>query len=234
MAVVADSYGAAEEAGGPAEVAGARISDVVIATDCLLRRHGYWAGSSAAHDAVGAVGLVSHAGVSSWTHHVGARLFALSLVHDLQVRVSHTAGHQQSTLILICLPIAAAHSMLPGNVRAVWRAHTLRPSRLHLADLPGTAFDSLTCLFAWFTGDNTQEAQQADLIHGQTGVGPRCVQAAPGTALLSGHPSHQHHVAPLVLTLLQPTHPGAGRIPPNLIESENRSQNRNQKAHCVL
>lgn len=73
--------------------------------------------------------------------------FALSLVHDLQVRVSHAAGHQQTTLIFVCLPIAAAHSMLSGNVRAVWRAHTLRPSSLHLANLPGTAFDSLTSLY---------------------------------------------------------------------------------------
>lgn len=116
--------------------------------------------------------------------------------------MSHAAGHQQTTLIFVCLPIAAAHSMLSGNVRAVWRAHTLRPSSLHLANLPGTAFDSLTSLFAGFTGDDSQETQQADLIHGQTSVGPRCVQAAPSTALLSGHPSHQHHVAPLVLTLL--------------------------------
>lgn len=68
----------------------------------------------------------------------------------------------------------------------------------------------MVCLFtfAWFTGDDSQEAQQADFIHGQAGVGPRCVQAPPSAALLSGHPSHQHHVAPLVLTLLQPAHPG--------------------------
>lgn len=76
VAVVADSYGAAEEAGGPAEVAGAGVSDVVIATNCLLRQHGYWARGCAAHDAVGAVGLVSHTGVGTWTHHVGARLCA--------------------------------------------------------------------------------------------------------------------------------------------------------------
>lgn len=69
---MADSYGAAEEAGGPAEVTGARVGDVVVATDWLLGRHGYWARRGAAHDAVGAVGLVGHAGVSSWTHHVGA------------------------------------------------------------------------------------------------------------------------------------------------------------------
>lgn len=101
VAVVADSYGAAQEAGGPAEVAGARVGDVVIATDWLLRRHGYWAGNGAAHDTVSTVGLVGHTGVSSRTHHVGAGLFALSLVHDLQVRVSHAAGHQQSALILV-------------------------------------------------------------------------------------------------------------------------------------
>lgn len=101
MAVVADSYGASEEAGGPAEVAGAWVSDVVIATDLLLRWHWDRARSCAAHDAVSAVGLVSHTGVGTWTHHAGARLFAVSLVHDLQVRVPHAASHQQSTLILI-------------------------------------------------------------------------------------------------------------------------------------
>lgn len=36
VAIVADSNGASEEAGGPAEVAGAGVSDVVIAADCLL------------------------------------------------------------------------------------------------------------------------------------------------------------------------------------------------------
>lgn len=67
----------------------------------------------------------------------------------------------------------------------------------------------MVCLFtfAWFTGDNTQEAQQTDFIHGQAGVGPRRVQPTPNTALLPGHPSHQHHVAPLILALLQPTYP---------------------------
>lgn len=72
MAIVADSDGAAEEAGGPAEVASAGISDVVIAADCLLRQCRNWARSCAAHDAVSAVGLVSHAGVGTRTHHIGA------------------------------------------------------------------------------------------------------------------------------------------------------------------
>lgn len=72
MAIVADSYGAAEEAGGPAEVAGARVSDVIIATDLLLGRHGDWAWCSTAHDTVSTVGLVGHTGVGSWTHYVGA------------------------------------------------------------------------------------------------------------------------------------------------------------------
>lgn len=101
MAIVTDSYGVAEEAGGPTEVAGARVSDVVITTDRMLRRHGYWARRSAAHNAVSTVGLVGHTGVSSWTHNIGARLFALSVVHDLKVWVSHTARHKQSTLLLI-------------------------------------------------------------------------------------------------------------------------------------
>lgn len=75
----------------------------------------------------------------------------------------------------------------------------------------GDSARSLTvCLFTFarFTGDDPQEAQQADLIHGQASVGPRRIQTAPGTALLPGHLSHQHHVTPLVRTLLQPAHPG--------------------------
>lgn len=73
--------------------------------------------------------------------------FALSLVHDLQVGVSHAAGHQQNTLVLIRLSIAAAHSVLPGNVRAVRGADALRPPSLHLANLPWTTFDSLASLY---------------------------------------------------------------------------------------
>lgn len=93
MAVVADSYGAAEEAGGPAEVAGAGVSDVVVAADLLLRRHGDWARSRAARDTVSTVGLVSHAGVGAWTHHVGARLCAR---HDKKKQIN------KCDILLLC------------------------------------------------------------------------------------------------------------------------------------
>lgn len=112
MPIVADSYGAPQEAGGPAQVAGAGVSDVVIATDGMLRGHRDWAGGCAAHDTVSTVGLVRHTSMSTWTHHLRARLLALSLVHDLQVRMSHATGHKQSTLLLIGPSIAAAHSVL--------------------------------------------------------------------------------------------------------------------------
>lgn len=36
MSIVTHSYGLSQEAGGPAQVAGAGVSDVVIATDGLL------------------------------------------------------------------------------------------------------------------------------------------------------------------------------------------------------
>lgn len=167
VAVVADADGAAQEAGRPAQVAGAGVGDVVVAADGLLGQHGDGAGGRAAHDAVGAVGLVGHAGVGAGTHHVGAGLcgerrrkgsvfwgasggtwrgaltLAVSLVHDLQVPVSHAAGHQQGALVRVGFPVAAAHGVLPGNVRAVGGAHALGPSRLHFADLPRAAFDSL-------------------------------------------------------------------------------------------
>jgi len=82
VTIVTDPYGPTQEAGGPAEVAGTRVSDVVIATNGQLRGHGYRAGGCATHHTVGTVGLVCHAGLSARTHDVGARLFALSLVHD--------------------------------------------------------------------------------------------------------------------------------------------------------
>lgn len=75
VAVVADPDGAAQEAGGSAEVAGAGVGDVVIAADGLLRLAGYGAWHGATHDAVSAVGLVGHACVRSWTHNVGAGLW---------------------------------------------------------------------------------------------------------------------------------------------------------------
>lgn len=76
VTIVTDSNGAAEEAGSPAEVAGAGVSDVVIATDRLLREHWDLARSCATHNTVSTIGLVSHAGVGPWTHHAGARLCA--------------------------------------------------------------------------------------------------------------------------------------------------------------
>lgn len=72
VAVVTDSNGASKEARGPAEVAGAAVGDVVIATDLLLRWHRYRARGCAAHDTVSTVGLVSHTGVGTGAHHVGA------------------------------------------------------------------------------------------------------------------------------------------------------------------
>lgn len=74
VAVVVDANGVAEEAGRPAQVAGAEVGDVVVAADGLFGQHGGGAGGRAAHDAVGAVGLVGHTGVGTRTHHVGAGL----------------------------------------------------------------------------------------------------------------------------------------------------------------
>lgn len=72
MSIVADSYGASQEAGGPAQVTGAGVCDIVIATDGLLGGHRDGAGGCAAHDTVSTVGLVSHAGVGTRTHHFRA------------------------------------------------------------------------------------------------------------------------------------------------------------------
>lgn len=74
-AVVAHADGAAQEAGCPAQVAGAGVGDIVVAADGLLGQQGDGAGGRAAHDAVGAVGLVGHAGVGTRAHHVGAGLW---------------------------------------------------------------------------------------------------------------------------------------------------------------
>lgn len=195
---------ASEETGGPAQVAGTGVADVIITTDGLVCLQGHWAGGRATHYTVGAVRLVCHAGVGPGADHVGAGLFAISLVHDLQVRVTLAAGHQESTLVLVGVPITPADSMLSGDVGTVWGANALRTSNLHLAHLPRATLHPLTCLFAGPAGDDAQEAQQTDLVDGQAGVGPGCVQAAAGTALLPAHFTHEHHVTALLL--LQPAH----------------------------
>lgn len=61
--------------------------------------------------------------------------------------MAHAAGHQQGALVLVRLPITAAHGVLPGNVRAVGGAHALGPPHLHFANLPRAAFDSLACVW---------------------------------------------------------------------------------------
>lgn len=95
VAEVADAYGAAQEAGGPAEVAGARVGDVVVAADLLLGHRGDRARGGAAHDAVSAVGLVGHAGVRPGTHHVGAGLCGRGQRCGFKFPVGQTAspGH---------------------------------------------------------------------------------------------------------------------------------------------
>lgn len=175
MSVMTHSYGLSHEAGGPAQVAGAGVSDVVVTTDGLLRRHGDRARCRAAHDTVSAVCLVSHTSVCPRTLHFGAGLLALSLVHDLQIGVSHAASHEQNTLVFIGAAIAAAHSVFQGQVGAVRGAHTLRPAHLHFTNLPRATLDSLAVLFTWLTGDNAQEAEEADFVHGEAAVGPGCV-----------------------------------------------------------
>lgn len=75
VAIVTHSYGAPQEAGGSAEVAGAGVGDVVVATDRHLGLQRYWAGGCAAHDTVGTVSLICHTGVGTWAHHIGARLW---------------------------------------------------------------------------------------------------------------------------------------------------------------
>lgn len=69
---MAHSYGATEEAGGTAQVAGAWVGDVIVAADGLTSMHRHWALSRAAHNTVGTVGLVRHTGVGSWAYHIGA------------------------------------------------------------------------------------------------------------------------------------------------------------------
>lgn len=206
--------GASEEAGGPAQVAGTGVSDIIIATDGLVSLQGQRAGGCAAHYTVSAVGLVCHAGVGAGADHIGAGLFALSLVHDLEVRVTFAAGHQKSTLVFVGVPVTPADSMLSGDVGTVWGANALRTSSLHLAYLPRATLHSLTRLFAGPAGDDAQEAQETDLVDGQASVGPGCVQAAAGAALLPAHFTHEHHVTTLIL--LQPTHARTG-----LVFSEN-------------
>ena len=83
--------------------------------------------------------------------------FALSLVHDLQVRVAHAVGHEQGALVRVGPAVAAAHGLLQGDGGAVRGAHTLRPAVLHPALLPRPALHSFTGLCR--TKQQTEHAQ---------------------------------------------------------------------------
>lgn len=103
----------------------------------------------------------------------------------------HAAGHQQSALVSVGLPVAAAHRVLVGShVGAVGGASALRPTGLHRAHLPRAAVHSLAGLFTGFAGYDSKEAQKADLVHGQAGVGPCCVEATSSAALFSADSTH--------------------------------------------
>lgn len=98
---MADPYGSTQKAGSPTQVAGTGVGDVIVATDGLLSDHGHRAGRSAAHDTVGTVGLVRHAGMRPRTYNIGAGLFAFPLIHNLQVRVTSAASHQECALVFV-------------------------------------------------------------------------------------------------------------------------------------
>lgn len=103
----------------------------------------------------------------------------------------HAAGHQQGTLVPVGLPVAAADGVLVGgHVGAVGGARALRPSGLHHAHLPRAAVHSLASLFTGFAGYNSKEAEKADLVHRQAGVGPCCVEATSSAALFSTDSTH--------------------------------------------
>lgn len=141
MTVVTDSNGAAEEAGGPAEVAGAGVSDVVIATDCLLRERWDLARSCATHNTVSTIGLVSHTGVGTWTHHTGARLCAKH--KDIIL-----AKKKKCDLYLLCIKLDESYLLLHSPwymtsrsgcpmQRAISRVHS---SLYVFPSLPHTAY----------------------------------------------------------------------------------------------
>lgn len=72
--------------------------------------------------------------------------FALSLVHDLEVRVASAASHQEGTLIFICGTITPTDGMLSGDVGTVWRADALRTATFHPTHFPRAALHPFACL----------------------------------------------------------------------------------------
>lgn len=205
---MADAYGSASKAGGPAQVASAGVGEVIVATDGGLRGHGAGAGGCATHHTVGTIGLVSHTCVGARAHHIGAGFFALSLVHDLQVWMASAPGHEKRALIAIRVTIAAADGMLTGNVGAVGGTYTLGPSCLHLAHLSWSTLDAVAVFFAGLAMHNSKKPQQSFLNDGSGGVGPCGVKATTSAAFLSSDSLHEDHITARLLTLLQPTHAG--------------------------
>lgn len=146
-----------------------------------------------------------------WTQS-GELTFAVSLVHDLQVRVSHAAGHQQGALVLVRLPVTAANGVLPGNVGAVRGAHALGPPHLHFANLPRAAFDSLACVWMEKRSEGERRSSVTVLARLQTSGDPTgiftqsCSSEGGGgfspdrDTRLTWHNIYSHHISLLTVT----------------------------------
>lgn len=79
-----------------------------------------------------------------------ARTFTFALVLHIQFGHSFTFGLEQGTFVLVGLSIQATDGALPGDVGAVWGAHTAWLVLLvHLTLLSGTTVDILARLWEW-------------------------------------------------------------------------------------
>lgn len=187
----------------------AGIDDPVVSTQILLRRCHLGANPITRHT-ICVICLVHNARGAAGAQDVTARLLALSLVLHVQVRVAFTFSLQQCAFVFVGLAIRAADWSFPGDVRAVWCAHTARlTSSVHLAPLSRPTVNIIAGFFARYAigGSAIEDHPPKERAVGDVLLGPGRSESSTPTALLPAHPGHVEHLAPPVLSLLQPAVP---------------------------
>lgn len=150
-----DSYRSSQEASGSSEVTGGGIGDVVVPAQHVVGGKRHWAGRGAAHDTMGTASLVYDTRMSPWADHIGTGLLALSIVHDLQVRLSATFVCNQLTFILVRVPIRATYGNITIETRTVRCAFTLGAAILQKTRLTRWALHTITAVSARLTIDQS-------------------------------------------------------------------------------
>lgn len=155
----------------------------------------------------------------------------------IQFGHSFTFGLEQGTFVLVGLSIQATDGALPGDVGAVWGAHTAWLVLLvHLTLLSGTTVDILARLFA---GDAMWRPSIEDHPFEEGTVGyiflrPRGAQPPSLAALILGQIRPVEDLAAAVLGLLKPAVPSVHDVIFHVMTEAEGEEDKQARADSLI